>query len=306
MERKVGSMRFWTIFVTLACLGVSSAGGTQESDFPVLTGPYLGQTAPGARPEIFAPGIISVDDNFEHSAAVFSPDGTEVFWCTNVDFYTDRRIAGNLRLYTMRLVDGVWTAPALAGFAKDIRVERPVFSPDGARLYFESFADPHNLDDLDIFMVERRGDDWSDPEPVSPLINSPAIERLHCVTSDGSMYFTRNLMTPRETVLVSRFEDGTFVQPEELGQGFNSAVTEFAIVLGPDEDYMLINQQADPGSANVFVSYRKSDGSWGERIKTPYYSGGFMALSPDGEYLFLMEEGIYWVSTSFVEELRPT
>jgi predicted small lipoprotein YifL len=50
---------------------------------------YLGQNPPGKTPRVFAPGIISVDANFEHSAAVFSPDHCEVFWCTNVDWYID-------------------------------------------------------------------------------------------------------------------------------------------------------------------------------------------------------------------------
>lgn len=32
----------------------------QQSDFPKLTGPYLGQKPPGTTPEIFAPGIVSI------------------------------------------------------------------------------------------------------------------------------------------------------------------------------------------------------------------------------------------------------
>ena len=35
-----------------------------EEDFPILKGPYLGQKPPGTMPEVFAPGIISVDENF--------------------------------------------------------------------------------------------------------------------------------------------------------------------------------------------------------------------------------------------------
>ena len=36
-----------------------SVGHSQQEDFPVLKGPYLGQTPPGIEPEIFAPGLIS-------------------------------------------------------------------------------------------------------------------------------------------------------------------------------------------------------------------------------------------------------
>lgn len=78
---KLGSMRIG-IFLSIILVSYINA---QQDAFPILQGPYLGQKRPGTMPEVFAPGIISVEENFEHSAAVFSPDGNEVFWCTNVD-----------------------------------------------------------------------------------------------------------------------------------------------------------------------------------------------------------------------------
>lgn len=289
------------IFLLLASL--IAAG---KEDFPVLKGPYLGQKTPGTTPEVFAPGIISVQENFEHSAAVFSPDGSEVYWCTNVDFYTEQGQQGMLRLYFMKMVDGTWTSPRPVESTRHLRVERPVFSPDGNSLYIDFGSDPTVESNTDIYFMERTDDGWSAPKSVSPLINSSAWERLQCVTSDGSMYFTRNLLRSDEEILISRFVDGAFTAPEKLGESYNTDAPEYAIVIGPNEDYMLINQKVEaPSSANVFISYKNVDGSWSERIKTPYYSGGFLALSPDGKYLFLMGEAIYWVSTSFVRDLRP-
>ena len=278
----------------------------QGNNFPILEGPYLGQKPPGTIPEVFAPGIISVEENIEHSAAIFSPDGKEVFWCTNVDYYTEARKPGNLRLYAMKMVNGKWTAPEIAPFAKDIRVERPTFSPDGNRLYFESFSNPDNMDDLDIFVVERNGDNWSDPKPVSSVINTPAIERIHCFTGDGSFYFSRNPFTGREAIFVSKLVDGKFTEPERLGKDYNSDDYEGVIILSPKEDYMLIGQIDTQHSSPVLnISYKQADGSWSNRIKTPYNCGGFLALSPDGKYLFILDDDIYWVSTSFVDDLRP-
>ena len=51
----------------------------QQSNFPTLKGPYLGQKPPGNEPELFAPGILT-DIYREHSATKFTPDGEEVFW----------------------------------------------------------------------------------------------------------------------------------------------------------------------------------------------------------------------------------
>lgn len=99
------------IVITFMVLVTATSLPAQQKDFPKLTGSYLGQKPPGETPELFAPGVISIDENFEHSAAVFSPDGKEVFWCTIVNGNTDKRVAGNLRLYTMKMVDGHWSAP---------------------------------------------------------------------------------------------------------------------------------------------------------------------------------------------------
>jgi hypothetical protein len=290
----------------LVLLGLASLIGAQEDDFTTLQGPYLGQKPPGAYPEIFAPGIISVDTNFEHSAAVFSPAGDEVVWCTNVGWYGERRQQGYLRLYFMKMVNGIWTSPRPVESTRHLRVERPVFSPEGNSLYIEFGSDPTVESNTDIYVMERTDDGWSAPKSVSPLINSSAWERLHCVTPEGSMYFTRNLLSSDEEILVSKLVDGEFTVPEALGESYNTDAPEYAIVIGPNEDYMLINQKGEtPSSANVFISYKNADGTWRDRIKTPYYSGGFLALSPDGRYLFLMGEAIYWVSTSFVEDLKP-
>jgi hypothetical protein len=294
--------------VCVLCSLVFSASllGSQQSDFPKLTGPYLGQKPPGKTPEYFAPGIITVDANFEHSAAVFSPDGKEVFWCTNVDAYTDRRVEGGLRLHFMKVIEGLWAAPRVAPFVKDLYVERPVFSPDGNRLFIEFGRDPARESDFDIYVVERTADGWSVPRPVSPLINSPAMERLHCVTADGSLYFSRDPFTRNEEIFVSSIVNGEFGEPKKLGKDYNSDVYEAAILIEPYEKYMLICQlNTQHTASDLSISYKKPDNTWSERIKTPYYSGGFLALSPDGKYLFMENEGITWVDTSFVEELRP-
>jgi hypothetical protein len=68
---------------------------------------------------------------------------------------------------------------------------------------------------------------------------------------------------------------------------------------------MLIDQMDDQYTSNLYVSYKRSDGTWTDRIKTPYVCGGFLSLSPDGECLFFLGDGIFWVSTSFVEKLKP-
>lgn len=81
---------------------------------------------PGATPRLSAPGIVSVDADFEHSAAVFSPDGKEVFWCARRNVYSDQPADPTQRLLFMRETDGRWSDPQVAPFTAhlDIPVQR--------------------------------------------------------------------------------------------------------------------------------------------------------------------------------------
>lgn len=57
---------------------IISVLGAQEEvvDFPALKGLYLGQKPPGMTPELFAPGIVSVD-KFSEFVCMFAPGGEE-------------------------------------------------------------------------------------------------------------------------------------------------------------------------------------------------------------------------------------
>jgi len=287
---------------------VSSLVFVASAEFTELTGSYLGQACPGSSPRLFAPGVVSRPADFEHSAAVFSPDGQELFWCTNINMRSDPPGEGQ-QLYFMQQIDGRWTAPATAPFTNDLAgtVQRPVFSPDGMRLYFEVFGDPTSRDDSDIYMVERQPDGWSAPVPLSPIINTGSIERLHCVTADGSLVFSRNPFTHREAIYRSDLVGGVFAEPVRLEDPFDSEAHETAIVMAPDESYVLIAATRNGATDELYVCFRKPNGSWDERIPVRYQSGGFLALSPDAAFLFFLEDtGIYWVDTSFVDRRRPS
>jgi hypothetical protein len=264
--------------------------------FTDLTGEYLGQTPPGATPEVFAPGVISVDDHFEHSGAVFSPDKTEVYWAAKPNG------SNMFHIYFMKSIDGRWTVPQITLFTEQYEGNRPTFSPDGQKLYYESIRHPLGGP---ILFVERQGEGWSDPSPVSPVINSSGMERPFNLTQNGSMYFARGFREI-EQILVSNFVDGHFVEPVQLLQNIDSDLTELHIYVAPDESYMIIESTDHTSYFDLSISYKMMDGTWSERVILSYDWARFPVVSPDGKYLFFMGyEGIYWVSTSFVEELKP-
>ena len=84
----------------LACSILTSLVGAQENDFPVIKGPYLGQKQPGDSPILFAPGIISTDE--DEYAFEISCSGDEMLFVRN-----------NHIMLVSRNVDGIWKSHML-------------------------------------------------------------------------------------------------------------------------------------------------------------------------------------------------
>lgn len=127
-------------FIIFLLIFSSCSNPVEDTDnsFPVLTGPYLGQTLPDTLPVLFAPGIIGTG-MFTRDIAM-PPSGDEIYYCVGIGNYTYSTI-----LYTKRK-ENTWTIPAAVPFATTGRIFdfEPAFSPDGNRLYFlSSRPDPN-------------------------------------------------------------------------------------------------------------------------------------------------------------------
>jgi hypothetical protein len=269
---------------------VATFMSAQPENFPQLTGPYLGQKPPGREPVLFAPGTISRDDYFEHSAALFSPDGKEVFWAAKAN---DQR---EYKIYSMKMTDGKWSRPEVAAFCQENKYYQSLFlSPDGKRLYF--------TDGSDWLFVEKRNGIWSAPFRVSPKITAGADANLCSVTRSGSVYFIKR---PEHDGYVSKTVKEDDGPPTRLDDHINcSATRENSVYVAPDERYMIIEATKDAALCELFISFKNDRDAWSERIKLPIAWGRLPSVTPDGKYLFFFtRDGIHWVSTEIIEALR--
>ena len=93
--------------------------------FSRLTGPYLGQKPPGAKPELFAPGLVCTGMS-ERDVAI-TPDGREIYFGVMSEQV--------VTIMMTRLENGHWTEPVVAPFASDSRYFHfePALSADGKR-----------------------------------------------------------------------------------------------------------------------------------------------------------------------------
>ncbi|MFC1725934.1 hypothetical protein ACFL4T_09925 [candidate division KSB1 bacterium] len=280
----------------------STVSAQNQDEFTDLTWEYLGQEPPGTTPELFAPSVISIQDHFVHSAPAFSPDKSEVFWSSRPD---GQRYC---KLFFMKMINGRWTAPEVASFNMDNDMNHPVFSIDGNTLYYDMGNN--------IWTAAKQGDSWSEPEQLPPVINSSRGQTMLCTTANGSIYFTRynfvegEGVTPStEEIYVSRKINGNYAEPEKLEKNINSEYArELDVFVAPDESYMIIEEENNRDQhSGLCISYKLNDGSWSERIIIDVGWARFPYVSPDGNYLFFVRigTGVFWVNTSFIEDLKP-
>jgi hypothetical protein len=164
---------------------------SQQSDFPELTGPYLGQKPPAGLSDAFAPSII-FNESAVHGCIAFYPDGKEIYWIFHPPDYGKNPPA----IQFVRQVDGEWTKPGILEFSKEYGVMNISMAPDGKKLFFTSkrpwpdswgTQPPGNtLEAYKVWYVERIGASWGEPKLLDRRIN----QNIMGVSStlDGTLY----------------------------------------------------------------------------------------------------------------------
>jgi len=320
---------------------------SKPSDFPVLKGPYLGQKPPGDVPELFAPGVVS-SVYLEHSSAVFTPDGNELFWSREINAgFTPRIIV----VMHMKQENGVWSRPELAPFNFNEATYNHInsISPDGNRLYYYTSSEEKGSK---VWIVDKTDNGWGEPRPIRlNTIDNPnnTASNVHEARS-GNLYLTGTLdaMPQGWGIVRSKFMNGKYQAYESLGSHINFPVNDpfpnYHPTVDPDERFVIFvsRRPGGYGIQDLYISYRQPDDTFGPainlgpKINTIGSGNSWPQLSPNGEFLFfwsnskpfdekeLVEKkysyselieilesyrngrgNIYWVSTSFVEKLKP-
>ena len=281
--------------------------------------PYLGQPRPGMTPEKFAPGIVSTDAGIELNG-VFTPDGRE--------FFFTRLIDGVDTIHHSVFTNGKWSDPEplllFPDRAKAVAVDMAV-SPGGHALYFMGQYPREDKPNSDIWISRRSADRWSTAQKVESPISTPAEEIYPVLVADRSLYFVSNRGDGKHNQLykAQRKGEGAFYAPDRVGPPI--ANDEFGTgdtYVAPDESYLVFASRRPPshGGADLFVSFRQKDGSWGtpanlgDAINTPDYEFCPM-VTPDGKYLFFSRRvgdtwetttagDVYWVDAKVLDTFR--
>ncbi len=313
------------------------SSNTQQSVFPVLKGPFLGQKPPGKTPEIFAPGIVST--GLDELNSVFSPDGRKFYFCV-------RNFSGAVSIFQMKMKEENWSQPKLLPFSSRYGDIDVTMSPDGSKILFSSKRPiPGSYkpkEDYDFWMVKREGNTWREPIYLGEEINSDSHDFYPMMTNNGTIYFSSQREGPgTNNIYRSECVDGTYSKADKLGNAINTEHREFDPYISPDESILIFtsNRPEGFGSGDLYISFKDKEGNWmkakniGDKINTRG-SEYCPMISPDGKYFFFTgarrngkripdkpftyedfkryhnssENGlsdIYWVDAKIIEELKP-
>lgn len=295
------------VYTRLVELGADT---TQIRTF-TLKGEYMGQTPPGSTPALFAPNVISTEES--EFGSVFSADGTEFFLGVDVN--------GRNEIRYSKLVDGTWTTPVVILAHEQYGYNDPFLSPDEQRLYCISgqpLTGEGEAKDIDIWYVQKEGDDWSEPINAGPNINTDRNEYYISFTNEGKMYFSSNGNAPEDRkysdydIYTSEFVNGEFQKAVKLGPSVNTENYEADVCVAPDESYMVFcsRREGSFGQGDLYISFKNEAGDWTEAVNL---GGGINTknyeycpfITKDGKYLFYTSnQDIYWVSTAGFSDLR--
>jgi len=252
----------------------------------------------------FLPGIVCTDSLDFNSA--FSPDGKS--------FYFSHSSKGKFNIYVTSFDGKNWTKPSLTPFSEvEYSAADPFIMLDGT-IYFISDRPRDESDtirDFDIWFVSPQQDGkWSAPENLQ-AVNSDSTEYYVSLASNKNIYFASN----REggygdhDIYLSKFVNGKYETPENLGASINSPEMDHDPFISSDEEFLIftsVSRKDSFGEADLYYSERKGNQGWslaknlGKQINTPTYEY-CSYISHDSKYFFYSSNyDVKWIDVRYL------
>ena len=279
----------------------------KETYLSRLDGLYLGQKPPGLTPEVFAPGVISIEGRYEHGIS-FSPNLQEVYYSANIK-------DEDPSIYFAKLIGKNWTNPKKANFTKGLKVGEmhPFINPIGDKVFFtahDQFTLPEHKESVKIWVVNRQGNGWSKAKQLDSPINKDFVFYAN-QAKNGDLYYTN---VSKWKMYYAPNKNGKYPEVHEVG--IESGLHGF---ISPTQDYIVVNKRNKKDKqrkSDIYVYFKKKDNTWSKPINlgskvNSNFGETCPSITPDGKYLFFSrynEEGglsnFYWVSTEVISKLK--
>lgn len=250
-------------------------------------------------PVAFAPINMGAEINTandEYLPVATADEGTLIFTRkidNNEDFYKSTKI-NNQWQNAVYLSDIINTAKFNEG-AQSV-------SQDGKYLFFTGCNRPDGLGRCDIYIAQKKGDDWAKPFSLGNPVNTSGWEAQPSISADGrTLYFVSNRKGGYGgyDIWKSTLSEKGWGNPENMGPEINTPFDEQSPFIHPDDNtfYFCSNGWPGMGNKDLFVSRLGKDGKWSkpENLGYPINSSGDengLTLTANGSYAFFSSNNL--------------
>ncbi|TSD66881.1 OmpA family protein [Inquilinus sp. KBS0705] len=211
----------------------------------------------------------------------------------NEDFYKSDKL--NNSWQTSVYLSNIINTPTFNEGAQSI-------SQDGKYLFFTGCNRPDGLGRCDIYIAQKKGDDWDKPFSLSAPVNTPGWEAQPSISADGrTLYFVSNRKGGYGgyDIWRSTLSDKGWSEPENMGPNVNTAYDEQSPFIHPDDSTFYFSSNGWPGMGNkdLFITRLGKDGNWQkpENLGYPINSSGDengLTLTANGSYAFFSSDNL--------------
>ncbi len=141
-------------------------------------------------------------------------------------------------------------------------------SPDASFLFFTSCGAVGGFGSCDLYICAKRGDGWSKPQNLGPMINTGKWDSQPCFSADGkTLYFVsaRSGGKGGSDIWSATFvQDTGWTKPVNAGPKINTYEEEMAPFIHPDGKTMYFSSKGHTGMGgfDLFISRMDSTGGW--------------------------------------------
>lgn len=198
----------------------------------------------------------SVNGDFHDGTATFNKTGTVMYFARNNDKGKNAHEVVDLKIYSATLNNKKWGDVIELPFNDDeFATCHPTLSADGSTIYFTSNR-LGGFGGMDLYRSTRSGSYWSVPENLGETINTAGNEIFPFIDPTGMLYFASDglLGVGGLDIYQSHLSNGTWSQPENLGEPINSSKDDFGYSKLPNgkAGYFTSNRAGGLGSDDIY------------------------------------------------------
>ncbi|OJW18236.1 OmpA family protein [Mucilaginibacter sp. 44-25] len=252
-----------------------------------------------AHPVAFTPVNMGADINTadDEYLPVATADEAELIFTrkinNNEDFYKSDKVGNKWQKATY--LSDVINTPMYNEGAQSI-------SQDGKYLFFTGCNRPDGLGRCDIYIAQKKGNDWAKPFSIGAPLNTSGWEAQPSISADGrTLYFVSNRKGGYGgyDIWLSHLTEKGWSEPENMGPNVNTQYDEQSPFVHPDDStfYFCSNGWPGLGGKDLFVSRLGKDGKWQkpENLGYPINSSGDengLTLTANGSYAFFASNNL--------------